>query len=311
MTASMGIALHPEHGASADDLLKNADIAMYHQKANGKDGYTFFSQAMLGPATQDMVLEHDLRLALENGELEMYYQPQVAMGTQGITGVEALMRWNHPQRGLLGAGEFLPQAEENGLIFPMTDWMIEAVCHDLCAWNARTSTRMRMSINVSPQYLDRGHFSEKLQNALTRHGLSSSQFEVEITENICIRNPLMAIEQLNRLSQLGVNIAIDDFGTGYSSLSYLHQFPIHTLKIDRAFVIGIHNEATPQPVVLAIISIAKGLGLQIVAEGVETLTQRNYLASAGCQTIQGFFYHRPMRQEKLLALISPPVLLIL
>ncbi|MDD2924515.1 EAL domain-containing protein [Rhodoferax sp.] len=303
VTASMGVALHPEHGNTADDLLKSADMAMYHQKANGKNGYAFFKAAMQVPTTHSMVLEHDLRRALENGELEMYYQPQVDVLTQSIIGAEALMRWNHPQRGLLGAGEFLPQAEENGLIIPMTDWALETACRHLREWNARSGKALRMSINLSPQYLDRGQFSEKLQSALERHQLPASQFEVEVTENICIRNPVIAIEQLHRLCQLGVSIAIDDFGTGYSSLSYLHRFPIHTLKIDRAFVMGIHDETTPQPVVLAIMSIAKGLGLHLVAEGVETVTQRNYLAQAGCQTFQGYYYHRPMSQDRLLALL--------
>jgi diguanylate cyclase (GGDEF)-like protein/PAS domain S-box-containing protein len=304
MSASMGIALHPEHGVSADDLLKYADIAMYHQKSNGKNGYAFFNDNLRGPATHDMVLEHDLRLALERGELEMYFQPQVDVHTLNITGAEALMRWNHPQRGLLGAGEFLPFAEENGLIIPITDWMLEAVCRNLRDWNARTSTALRLSINLSPQYLDRGNFSEKLKNALERNDLSASQFEVEVTENICIRNPLNAIEQLNRLCQLGVSIAIDDFGTGYSSLSYLHRFPIHTLKIDRAFVMEIRDETTLLPVVLAIISIAKGLKLHLIAEGVETVTQKRYLAQAGCQTFQGYYFYRPMRQDKLLALLQ-------
>lgn len=303
MSASMGIALHPDHGISADDLLKYADVAMYHQKSNGKNGYAFFNDTLRGPATHNMALENDLRLALERGELEMYFQPQVDGHTRKITGAEALMRWNHPQRGLLGPGEFLPFAEESGLIIPITDWMLEAVCGNLREWNAHTSTVLRLSINLSPQYLDRGNFSEKLKNALERHELSASQFEVEVTENICIRNPLSAIEQLNRLCQLGVSIAIDDFGTGYSSLSYLHRFPIHTLKIDRAFVMEIRDETTPLPVVLAIISIAKGLKLHLIAEGVETVTQIRYLAKAGCQTFQGYYFYRPMRQGQLLNLL--------
>ena len=304
ISASMGVAVYPEHGQNAHDLLKSADIAMYHRKSNGRDGYAIFDDTMLGTANRNILLERDLHQALENGELEMYYQPQVDVRTQCITGAEALMRWNHPQRGLLGAGEFLPFAEECGLIIAMTDWMLDAVCKDLQAWNACAGTMLRMSVNVSPQYLDRGNFFDKLKDALERYRLSAAQFEVEVTENICIRNPLNAIAQLKQLCALGINIAIDDFGTGYSSLSYLHRFPVHTLKIDRAFVMEIRDETTPLPVVLAIISIAKGLNLHLVAEGVETEVQKRYLAQAGCQTIQGFYYYRPMQQEKLLALIG-------
>lgn len=307
VTASMGVAMYPPHGQNAHDLLKSADIAMYHQKSNGRDGYAFFDDTMLGTTTRNILLERDLHQALDHGELEMYYQPQVDVRTQCITGAEALMRWNHPQRGLLGAGDFLPYAEENGLIIPMTDWMLEAICQDLQAWNKTATTMLRMSFNLSPQYLDRGDFFIKLRDTLARYNLSPAQFEVEVTENICIRNPLGAIGQLNQLCELGVSIAIDDFGTGYSSLSYLHRFPIHTLKIDRAFVMEIVDEATPLPVVLAIISIAKGLNLHLVAEGVETDVQKRYLAQAGCQTIQGYHYFRPMQQEKLLALLSAKV----
>ncbi len=304
VTASIGIAMHPQHGQNADDLLKNADIAMYHQKSNGKDGYAFFDAQSQSPTTQNMTLEHDLHEALENNELEMYYQPQINVETQKITGAEALMRWNHPRRGRLGAGEFLPYAEENGLILPMTDWMLESVCKDLQAWNAIDGSSQRMSINLSPHYLDRGHFVEKLKDALERYKLPAAQFEIEITENICIRNPLGVIDQLNQLCQLGVSIAIDDFGTGYSSLSYLHRFPIHTLKIDRSFVMEILDEATPLPIVMAIISIAKGLNLHLVAEGVENENQNRFLAQAGCQTIQGYYYHKPMQQAALLALLQ-------
>jgi diguanylate cyclase (GGDEF)-like protein len=304
ISASVGIAMHPQHGSNADALLKHADVAMYHQKSNGKDGRAFFDPSMLRVATQHMSLEHDLHLALTNGELEMYYQPQVDVLTQKIIGAEALMRWNHPQRGCLGAGEFLPMAEENGLIIPMTDWMLEAICRDLVVWNSVHGGELRLSINLSPQYLDRGNFHIKLKDALHRHALSPAQIEVEVTENICIRNPLNAIEQLGEMSLLGVRIAIDDFGTGYSSLSYLHRFPIHTLKIDRSFVMAIQDDVAPSPVVLAIIAIAKGLNLHLVAEGVETETQRLYLAQAGCQTIQGFYYFKPMQQSRPKALLQ-------
>jgi diguanylate cyclase (GGDEF)-like protein/PAS domain S-box-containing protein len=303
ISASIGIAVYPADGETIDELISNSDIAMYHTKAEGKDGYTFFERAMLDASSQKIEIEHSLHMALERGELEMYYQPQVDARTQKIVGAEALMRWNHPVRGFLSAGEFLPYAEESGLIIAISDWMLESICHDLLAWNKVASEPMRLSLNLSPQYLDRGDFYGKLSKTLGQHQIDPTQIEVEVTENICIRNPLTAIEQLEKLCQLGVRVAIDDFGTGYSSLSYLHRFPVHTLKIDRSFVVEIRDDQTLFPVVLAIISIAKGLGLSLVAEGVETLDQLRYLQNSGCNVMQGYYYHKPLQQKRILELI--------
>jgi len=294
ISASIGIAIYPKDGESIDELLRHADIAMYQVKALGKNGHSFYHDSMLEVSHQKIALEQALRRALEHDELEMYYQPQVDALSGRIVGAEALMRWNHPTRGLLSAGEFLPFAEENGLMLPISDWMIGALCRDMLKWNAAGNGDVRLSLNVSPQYLDRGDFFEKMRSALARYGISPSQIEVEITENICIRNPQYAIEQLNKLCQLGVSIAIDDFGTGYSSLSYLHRFPIHTVKIDQSFVHEIHEENGHYPVILAIISIARGLGLNLVAEGVETEEQARYLRANGCLTMQGYLFYRPI-----------------
>src|SRR5450830_1214950 len=294
ISASIGIAVYPNDGESIDELLRHADIAMYQVKALGKNGHSFYHDSMLDVSHQKIALEQALRRALENGELEMYYQPQIDVATGRIVGAEGLMRWNHPQRGLLSAGEFLPFAEENGLMLPISDWMLGALCRDLLLWNQAGGETIRLSLNLSPQYLDRGDFFEKMRGALTRYGIAPAQIEVEITENICIRNPQYAIEQLNKLCQLGVSVAIDDFGTGYSSLAYLHRFPIHTIKIDQSFVKEIHDENGHYPVILAIISIARGLGLHLVAEGVETEVQARYLQANGCTTMQGFLYFRPM-----------------
>ncbi|WP_343729096.1 EAL domain-containing protein [Duganella sp.] len=294
ISASIGIAIYPGDGETIDELLRHADIAMYQVKALGKNGHSFYHNSMLDVSHQKIALEQALRKALEHNELEMYYQPQVDVATGRIIGAEGLMRWNHPQRGLLSAGEFLPFAEENGLMLPISDWMLGALCRDLLQWNANGGEALRLSLNLSPQYLDRGDFFEKMRGALTRYGISPAQIEVEITENICIRNPQYAIEQLNKLCQLGVSVAIDDFGTGYSSLAYLHRFPIHTIKIDQSFVKEIHDENGHYPVILAIISIARGLGLHLVAEGVETEVQARYLEANGCSTMQGYLYHRPI-----------------
>ena len=304
ISASIGIALYPTDGATVDELIRSADLAMHNVKRQGRNGQQFFNPALLQQTSERLLLEHGLHEALAQGELEMYYQPQVDVSNGRIIGAEALMRWNHPQRGLLGAGEFLPLAEDSGLIIPITNWMLEATCRDLTAWNAVNPARIHLSINLSPHYLERSDFFDKLNSTLHQHALSPAQIEVEVTENICIHNPLQAIEQLNRLCQLGVRVAIDDFGTGYSSLSYLHRFPIHVLKIDRSFVMPIDDEGQHFPVILAIISIAKGLGLKLVAEGVETAAQLRYLEQAGCQTFQGYWFYKPMPQSALLATLA-------
>ena len=294
ISASIGIAVYPEHGESIDELLRHADIAMYQIKGQGKNGHAFYDPSMQDVSHQKIALEQSLRRALEHNELEMYYQPQIDAISGRIVGAEALMRWNHPTRGIVSPGEFLPFAEENGLMLPISDWMIGALCRDMLQWKNIGGNQVRLSLNLSPQYLDRGDFFEKMRGALLRYGIAPSQIEVEITENICIRNPQHAIEQLNKLGQLGVSVAIDDFGTGYSSLAYLHRFPVHTIKIDQSFVKEIHDEHGHYPVVLAIISIARGLGLNLIAEGVETESQARYLRSNGCLTMQGYLYHRPM-----------------
>lgn len=304
MTTSIGIALYPSDGGNADELIRNADMAMHSVKSQGRNSLAFFEPAMISLSSRKVLLENDLHQALSRGELEMYYQPQVDVRSGKISGAEALMRWNHPQRGLLGAGEFLPFAEETGLIIDLSDWMLERVCRDLLQWNSLGSERVNMSINLSPHYLQRGDFFDRLKQTLEHHSIAPQQIEVEVTENICIHNPLAAVEQLKKLCQLGVKVAIDDFGTGYSSLSYLHLFPIHILKIDRSFVVPIEDETLQFPVVLAIISIAKGLGLKLVAEGVETETQKRYLARAGCQTFQGYYFHKPIRQPAMLLLLQ-------
>jgi len=300
LSASIGIAVYPSDGDNIDDLIRHADIAMYHVKALGKNGHSFYDNSMLDASNQKIALEQSLRKALEQDELEMYYQPQVDLTSGVIVGAEALMRWHHPEQGLLTAGLFLPLAEENGLMLPISDWMIDAACRDLHEWNLAGVELKRLSVNLSPIYLDRGDFVKKLREAMIRYEIAPSQIEVEITENICIRNPKYAIEQLNKLCELGVSVAIDDFGTGYSSLAYLHRFPIHTIKIDQSFVKEIQPDSAHFPVVLALISISQGLGLNLVAEGVETECQARYLEQEGCTTVQGYLFHKPLTRGQLL-----------
>ena len=303
VSASVGIAVCPTDGETVDDLIRAADIAMYKVKGAGKNGHRFYDYSMQDASHQKILLEHSLRKALEHQELEMYYQPQIDITTGKIIGAEGLIRWNHPERGLLLAGDFMPFAEENGLIIPISEWMLDPLCRDLKEWNQFSSQQFTLSLNLSPQYLDRGDFVGKLKDALTRHQIPASQIEVEITENLCIRDPQYAIEQLKSLCELGISVAIDDFGTGYSSLSYLHRFPVHTIKIDQSFIKEIHSEHGYYPVILAIISIARGLGLKLVAEGVETEAQARYLKHAGCAVLQGFLFHKAITQKELLLLL--------
>jgi diguanylate cyclase (GGDEF)-like protein len=307
ISASIGISIFPAHGNSIDQLLAHADLAMYRIKGEGKNGHCFFDSTMLDASQQKLSLDKGLRQALELGELEMYYQPQVDVRSGRLIGAEGLMRWHHPQRGLLTAGEFLPFAEEVGLIVPISDWMLETMCRDLVQWQSLGASDVVMAINLSPQYLERGDFVRKLQQAQARWGFPIDRIEVEITENVSIRNPQYVIDQLNTLGRLGVSVAIDDFGTGYSSLAYLHRFPVRTVKIDQSFVREIQSGQGQCPVVLAIIAMASGLGMNLVAEGVETCEQSHYLEQAGCPQMQGFLFHPPLPNPQLMQLLQDQV----
>ncbi len=307
ISASIGIAVFPGDGQTIDQLLAHADIAMYRVKAEGKNGKSFFDHAMLDATQRRLSISKDLRRALENGELEMHYQPQIDVGAGRIFGAEGLMRWQHPERGLLTAGEFLPAAEEEGLIIPLSDWMLQTVGRDLAHWRSLGALDVSMAINLSPLYLERGEFMRKLQLAQAQWAFPMDRIEVEITENISIRNPQFVIDQLQALGELGVSVAIDDFGTGYSSLAYLHRFPVRTLKIDQSFVRDIQPGPSHSPVVLAIIAMAGGLGLNLIAEGVETVEQAQYLQQAGCSRMQGYLFYRPLPNGALVQLLQEQV----
>ena len=308
VSASIGIAVFPGDGEKIDDLIRHADIAMYKVKGEGKNGYSFYDRSMQDAAHDKVKMEHDLRRALQTGELEMYYQPQIDVRSGAIVSAEALMRWRHPEQGLLVAGDFLPLAEETGLMVPLSDWMVETVCADIGRLQALGNDWLRLAINLSPTCLGREDFFTRMRQALEKNGVHPQRIEAEITENVCIRNPEQAVQQLRQLSKLGVRIAIDDFGTGYSSLAYLHRFPVNTLKIDQSFVREIGQDGDHFPVVLAVISIARGLKLDLVAEGVETELQARYLEQAGCHIMQGYLYHQPLRFGQLAELVGQPLL---
>lgn len=287
---SIGIALYPEAGISMDQLIHNADIAMYHVKARGKDGYRFYSESMNIDTANRLSLERDLRQALDKSELRVYYQPQICAKSGLIVGLEALVRWQHPDRGLLYPKDFLPLAEETKLIVALSEQVLAQACRQAKRWILDGNRDLRLAVNMSPLQVEHPRFVEKLIEQLKNEEFPANHLEIEITENI-IMNDLEKISQkLRKLADHGVRIAIDDFGTGYSSLNYLHQLPIHTLKVDQSFVRGIGNGEDEPCIVNAIVAMAYGLKLDIIAEGVETDTQLAYLRGLGCQQVQGFLY---------------------
>jgi len=299
LTVSAGIALYPEHGDTADALIRHANIALYHGRIAGNTGHTFFMHEMGTSATHRLTLEQDLRQALNEDQFEIYYQPQMNLASQCIQGVEALIRWNHPRLGLLPPGDFLSVAEEAGLIGEMGEWVARQVFKAVADWEAADIAPARVAINVSPRHLEQGNFVERFLELMQAQAISPNRIEVELTENLFIRDPGAMVQKLQALAAHGVCIAIDDFGTQYSSLNYLQKFPIHTLKIDKSFVWEIDREYRQHAIIKAIISIAHGLGLNLIAEGVETDEQLKFLESQGCDEVQGYLVSRPVPRTAL------------
>ncbi|BES72454.1 hypothetical protein RE428_34720 [Marinobacter nanhaiticus D15-8W] len=287
---SVGIAIFPDAGDSMDQLIQCADIAMYHVKAGGKDGYRFYSESMSIDTANRLSLERDLRQALVNNELCVHYQPQVASNTGEVVGLEALVRWQHPERGLLYPRDFLPLAEETKLIAELSECVLEKACQQMKRWIDAGHKSMRLAVNLSPLQVDHPRFVANLIAQLKTMGFPPENLEIEITENVIMNDLEQISRKLRELAAHGVRIAIDDFGTGYSSLNYLHRLPIHTLKVDQSFVRGIRSGEDGACIVNAIVAMAHGLRLDIVAEGVETDTQLTYLRNLGCHQVQGFFY---------------------
>lgn len=287
---SIGIAIYPEAGESMDQLIQNADIAMYHVKAKGKDSYRFFSESMSIDSTNRLNLERDLRLALERGEMRVFYQPQVCANTNRIMGLEALVRWQHPERGLLYPRDFLGLAEETKLISQLSEQVLDQACRDVGQWIRSGQEDLRLAVNLSPVEVEHPRFVETLMERVKANRFPPGNLEIEITENVIMNDLEQISQKLRELADLGVRIAIDDFGTGYSSLNYLHRLPIHTLKVDQSFVQAIRSGADDTCIVNAIVAMAHGLKLEIVAEGVETGKQLEYLRGLGCHQVQGFFY---------------------
>lgn len=302
-SASVGIAIYPHSGETMETLVKSADIAMYHVKSNGKDGYQYFCAEMNDSYTCHLAVERDMHRALEQNQFEVFFQPKVNPTSCQIVGMEALIRWQHPEKGLVMPNDFIPMAEQTKLIVPIGDWVLRATCEEICRWREQGLPKIKVSINISAVQIEQDDFVEKIVNTLDEFKLSGDYIEVEITEYGLMKNRENAIQKLRRLSARGITIAIDDFGTGYSSLSYLQKFPVNTLKIDRSFVKDIESDTTETCIVDAIASMAKGLKLHMVAEGVETVSQLNYLKDLGCVEVQGFLFGKPQSAQATMDLM--------
>ncbi|MEN8177552.1 MAG: EAL domain-containing protein [Pseudomonadota bacterium] len=304
---SIGISLYPDHGDTREALIKNADIAMYQVKYSGKNGYAFYAESMKHLYAQSLDTENGLRKAIENDELRVFYQPQVDIQNNKIVGIEALVRWMHPDKGLLNPVDFIQVAEDTGLIVQLGEWMLTKACQDVSRWLDEHKLKLSLAVNISVQQLETVDFVQKVLKIIKKHNLPRNVLELEITESEIMQDMEKAIETLSTLSRKGIRIAIDDFGTGYSSLGYLQSLPINTLKMDRSFVNGIKARGD-NSIVNAIIAMAKGLNLDLIAEGVESPSQRNYLKRSGCTLAQGYHFSRPVPETELLALIKETTL---
>jgi len=303
VTTSIGVSVYPDDAVDTHTLLQYADTAMYKAKELGKSTCAFFTPDMQTHSIAHLELERDLRLALERGEFRLLYQPQYDIAGTRISGVEALIRWEHPQRGAISPGEFIPIAEETGLIVSLGTWVLNEACRQLALWEADGISIM-MAVNVSSRQFNQNGFIELVQEALRHSGASPRLLELEVTERIVMNDTAAILDKLNKLKAMGIKLAIDDFGTGYSSLSYLKLFPIDKLKIDRSFVGDIGTDTNDEAIISAITAMGRKLQLRTIAEGVETQEQLAFLRAAGCDEAQGYFYSAPVEAETLHPLLS-------
>ena len=302
LSASIGISIFPDDGRDAETLIRNADVAMYRAKQLGDSGYLYYSREMNLRSLERLKMEGGLRHALERSEFMLHFQPQLDLASSCIIGTEALLRWAPPGRDMVSPAQFIPVAEETGLIVPIGEWVIDAACKQLRAWLDAGLNPVKVAVNLSPR-----QFSQNLPRTVMRYlreyGISPDLLEVEITESMLMHNTDSVVAMMKEFAEAGIVISLDDFGTGYSSLSYLKRFPIDTLKIDQSFVRGIPQDANDSAIATAIISMAKALKLRVIAEGVETESQLDFLRSAGCDEIQGYWFSKPVPADAFAQLL--------
>jgi diguanylate cyclase len=297
LTASIGVSIYPQDGAEVDQLMKNAGVAMSYAKQLGGNQYQGYTPTLQSESLDDLTLEASLRYAVERQELQLYYQPIVGLKEGQIVGAEALVRWNHPQQGMISPVKFIPLAEQTGLIAPIGEWVLQTACHQTKSWQAEGLPPVRVAVNLSFRQFNQVDLAERLVRILDQSGLDPSYLELELTESILVQNVAFTIAKLNELKAMGVKISLDDFGTGYSSLSYLQQFPFDLLKIDRCFVQDINTNKTNAALTNAIIQMAHSLNLKVIAEGVETREELAVLYENQCDNIQGYLFSRPVKAE--------------
>ena len=303
-TASIGIACYPTDGQTSHELLKNADSAMYHAKSIGKNNYQFYSKILNAAALERLDMENSLRRALERCEFELYYQPKIQTTTGAICGAEALLRWNHPQKGRVSPAQFIPLCEEIGLIIAIGEWIIQTVCTQVKNWHDQGFSSLRIAINLSPLQFRQPDLIKKVETILAIAGLDPDKLEFEITESVAIEDIDKTIATLKAFKNMGLHLSIDDFGTGYSSLSYLKRFPIHNLKIDQSFIRNLHTSFEDAAIVKSIITLAHSLKLRVIAEGVETQEQLAYLQGLDCDEIQGYLFSPPISADAFSKLLA-------
>ena len=298
MGASIGIAVFPKDADNADDLLRHADSAMYHAKALGRNNFQFYSPPLNDKTLKRLKLETDLRRALERDELRLHYQPQVTSTTQQLVGAEALLRWEHPEKGMISPAEFIPLAEESGLIIPIGEWVLRTVCAQSMQWQRQGLRGLRIAVNLSARQFNDQNLLKQVWSALSTSGLAAKKLELEITEGATMENPERTKNMLHAFKEIGIALSVDDFGTGYSSLSYLRQFPIDTLKVDQSFIRTLPTDADSAAIVTAIIALAHSMNFSAIAEGVETEEQLRFLQNQKCEQIQGYLISKPLPPEQ-------------
>jgi diguanylate cyclase (GGDEF)-like protein/PAS domain S-box-containing protein len=302
---SVGISIFPEHGADGETLIKNADAAMYSAKENGRNRFQFFTEDMNAQVVERLTLENSLRLALDKKELFLVYQPQMDIATGRITGLEALLRWQHPDLGLVPPDKFIRIAENSGLIVPIGEWVVRTACRQARKWQDEGLPAVSVAVNVSAVQFRQEGFCELIRRALHETGLAPQYLELELTESLLLANADLMLSVVQELKAMGVTLAIDDFGTGYSSFSYLRQFRVSKLKIDRVFIRDVAVNPDDAAIASAIISMAKSLHLKVIAEGVEDEAQMSFLRAHQCDEIQGYYFSKPLAVDKVADKLRP------